>query len=162
MKEECILQVPFCKFIFHIMGRVQLELPDQFIFSTVLEVRGADLNYGGHVGNDRILGLMQEARIRFYRSVGFKDELHFDGSVGHVIADAVVIYKSESFLGDQLEIQIGISGITRYAFDMYYLIINQNSKKEIARGKTGMVCFDYDKRKVAPIPEVLLKNLKGD
>jgi len=144
------------------MARVHLELPENFVFKTTLEVRGADLNYGGHVGNDRILGLMQEARIKFYRSLGYQNELHFEGTVGHVIADAVVIYKSESFLGDLLEIQIGVSDFTKYAFDMYYLITNQHSKKETAVGKTGMVCFDYDKRKVAPIPASLLSKLLPD
>ncbi|HCZ36928.1 MAG TPA: thioesterase, partial [Cytophagales bacterium] len=48
------------------MARVELTLPDKFIFETQLTVRASDLNYGNHVGNDRILTLMQEARVLFY------------------------------------------------------------------------------------------------
>lgn len=144
------------------MARIQLDLPSQFIFKTTLTVRVSDLNYGGHVGNDSILSLMQEARIRFYNQLGFKNEISFEGSIGQIISDAVVVYKSESFLGDQLEVKIGVDDFNKYGFDMFYLITNSHTGKEVASGKTGIVCFDYDKRKVATIPEVLLSKLKSD
>ncbi len=91
------------------MARVQLNLPEKFLFTTELTVRASDLNYGNHVGHDRILTLMQEARMRFYRTLGFKNELNFEGAVGQVIADVIVQYKSESFLADQLIIKVGVS-----------------------------------------------------
>ena len=143
------------------MPRLQLELPDKFIFSTEITVRASDVNYGGHVGNDAILTLMQEARIVLYRQLGFTDELSFEGSVGQIISDAMILYKSESFLGDVLVIKIAISDFNRYGFDMLYLIENKSSGKEVARGKTGIVCFDYDRKKVASVPAVLLDGLRS-
>jgi acyl-CoA thioester hydrolase len=143
------------------MARVQLDLPEKFSFVTELTVRASDLNYGNHVGHDRILTLMQEARIAYYRSLGFKNELNFEGAVGQVIADVAVQYKSESFLADQLIIKIGVSDFSKYGFDMYFLIENKITGKEIALGKTGIVCFDYDIRKVARIPEVLKQKLQS-
>jgi acyl-CoA thioester hydrolase len=142
------------------MARIQLNLPEKFLFSTELSVRASDLNYGNHVGHDTILTLMQEARIRFYRTLGFKNELNFEGSIGQVIADASVQYKSESFLGDELTIKVGVSDFNKYGFDMHYLIENKTTGKEVARGKTGIVCFDYDTRKVARIPDKLQERLK--
>ena len=141
------------------MARVELPLPDKFIFETQLTVRVSDLNYGNHVGNDRMLTLMQEARVGFYQNLGFKNEMNFEGHIGQVIADAVVTYKSESFLGDVLKIEIATADFSKYGFDMYYRITNQHNK-EVARGKTGIVCFDFNKRKVASVPESLLKKLK--
>jgi acyl-CoA thioester hydrolase len=141
------------------MARVELTLPDKFIFETTLSVRASDLNYGGHVGNDRILTLMQEARVLFYQSFGFKNEMSFEGSVGQVIADSVVIYKSESFLGDILKIEITTADWNKYGFNLYYRITNQHAK-EVALGKTGVVCFDFEKRKVAPVPQKLLDKVK--
>ena len=141
------------------MARVELTLPDKFIFEAHLTVRASDLNYGNHVGNDRILTLMQEARILFYQSLGFKNEMSFEGNVGHVIADAVVVYKSEAFLGDELKIEIATTDWSKYGFDIYYRITNQHNK-EVARGKTGVVCFDFEKRKVAPVPDGLLTKLR--
>ena len=143
------------------MARVQLDLPEKFSYVAELTVRASDLNYGNHVGHDRILTLMQEARIAYYRTLGFKNELNFEGSVGQVIADVAVQYKSESFLADELVIKVGVSDFNKYGFDMYFLIENKTTGKEIARGKTGIVCFDYDIRKIARIPEPLRQKLQS-
>lgn len=142
------------------MPRIHLDLPQKFLFTTEIAVRASDLNYGNHVGHDSVLTLIQEARIQFYRTMGFKNELNFEGSVGQVIADVVVQYKSESFLGDQLVIKIGVSDFNKYGFDMLYLVENKITGKEVARGKTGIVCFDYETRKIARIPDILSQKLQ--
>lgn len=144
------------------MARLDLTLPSHFIYATELIVRVSDLNYGAHVGNDNMLTLMQQARINFYRENGFKDEVSFEGSTGQVISDALVIYKAEAFLGDVLLIQLAIADINKYGFDMLYQVMNKANGKEVARGKTSIVCFDYDKRKVAPIPERLLSVISAN
>ncbi|HEY3404457.1 MAG TPA: thioesterase family protein [Ohtaekwangia sp.] len=143
------------------MARLQLDLPQRFIFSTELTIRASDVNYGGHVGNDAILTLMQEARIVLYRQLGFADEVSFEGAVGQIISDALILYKSESFLGDVLVIKIAVADFNKYGFDMCYLLENKSSGREVARGKTGIVCFDYDRKKVASVPAVLLDKLKS-
>src|SRR5687767_2887094 len=123
------------------MSRIQIDLPEKFLFTTELTVRASDLNYGNHVGHDTVLTLMQEARVNFYRTLGFKNELNFEGSIGQVIADVAVQYKSESFLADELIIKIGVSDFTKYGFDMFYLMENKSTGKEVARSKIGIVCF---------------------
>ena len=142
------------------MARIQITLPETFIFTTELTIRASDLNYGAHVGNDSVLTLMQEARLVFYRSLGFKDEISFNGSTGQIIADAAIQYKSEAFLGDHLTIKVAVDEFSRFGFDIYYLLENAATGKEVARGKTGIVCFDYEKRKIAAIPDILLHKLK--
>jgi acyl-CoA thioester hydrolase len=141
------------------MARIHIYLPAEPVFTAELQVRVSDINYGGHVGNDSILTIMHEARLLFYRSLGFKSEISFEGTIGQIITDAAIEYKAESFLGDYLQIQIFIDEISKYGFEMLYKITNKNTEKEIARGKTGIVCFDYDKRKVASIPVVLLNKI---
>lgn len=143
------------------MARLQLDLPERFIFSTELVIRASDVNYGGHVGNDAILSLMQEARIILYRQLGFASEISFEGSVGQIISDALILYKSESFLGDVVVIKIALTDFNKYGFDMLYLIENKATGKEVARGKTGIVCFDYDRKKVSSIPAILLEKLRS-
>ena len=138
------------------MPRLHINLPEKFIFSTEIPVRVSDLNYGGHVGNDTMLTLLQEARIQMYRGLGFKDETSFEGPIGQIIIDAAVQYKAESFLGDVLIVQIAADDFTKFGFDLFYKVTNKSSGQEIARGKTAIVCFDYQLRKVARIPEVLL------
>ncbi len=142
------------------MARLTIDLPEEFIFTTEISVRASDLNYGAHVGNDSVLTLFQEARILFYRQLGFKDEVNLDGSIGQLVSDAAVLYKAESFLGDELIIQIAVADFSKFGFDFFYKMSNKTTGKEVARGKTGIVCFDYDKRKIAPVPIVLKQKLQ--
>lgn len=142
------------------MARIELNLPDEFLFTTEMNVRVTDLNYGNHVGNDSILSLMHEARMQFYRTLGFKNELSFEGPVGQVISDAVIVYKAEAFFGDVLICKIAAGDFNKYGFDLFYQLTLKDSGKEVARAKTGIVCFDYDKRKVASAPAVLINQLK--
>jgi acyl-CoA thioester hydrolase len=141
------------------MARLHINLPEKFLFSTEIAVRVSDLNYGGHVGNDTMLTLLQEARMQFYRNLGFKDETSFEGSVGQIIVDAAVQYKAESFLGDVLVVRIAAEDLTRFGFDLLYHVKNKATDQEVARGKTGIVCFDYSRKKVVSIPSPLLTKL---
>mgnify|MGYP005608636137 CR=1 FL=1 len=141
------------------MARVTIQFPDTFIYETDLIVRVSDLNYGNHVGNDNILTLMQEARTLYYRSRGFESEVKLEGPIGQIVADAAIVYKSESFLGNILKIQIAVGDLHKYGFDLFYRITQRNTDKEVAVGKTGIVCFDYDKRKMVSMPASILAKL---
>ena len=99
---------------------------------------------------------MQEARVQFYRRLGFTNEISFEGSVGQIIADSAIQYKAQSFLGDELSIDIGVGEFTKYGFDMFYRLTNIVTGKEVARGKTGIVCFDYSKGKGSQCPPLIV------
>lgn len=133
------------------MARVKLDLPDTFEFSTDIQVRIGDINYGGHLGNDAVLSLIHEARIRFLRKHGFT-ETNIDG-VGLIMTDTVIVYKSEGFYGDTLAIGVTVADFTRTGCDFLYKIENRKKGHEVARAKTGIVFFDYKTRKVMPVPE---------
>lgn len=142
------------------MARLQIELPANFLFTTDIPVRVSDLNYGNHLGHDSLLTMLQEARVSFYRKLGYVNELSFEGSVGQIMADVAVVYKSEAFLGDVLVVSLGVADSSKYGFDMVYLVTNKSTSREVARGKTGIVCFDYTTKKIAPIPESLRQQLR--
>jgi YbgC/YbaW family acyl-CoA thioester hydrolase len=143
------------------MSRIEIHLPEKFIFQTQIAVRVSDLNYGNHVGNDSILTLMQEGRTLFYRSMGFESEVKLEGNIGQIVSDAAIVYKAESFLGDVLKIEIGLNDIHKYGFDLFYRITKAADNKEVAHGKTGIVCFDYEKRKIAMVPAILMQRIKS-
>ncbi len=143
------------------MARIQLEKPDPVLFETVLPVRISDLNYGNHLGNDRVLTLAHEARMQFLLAKGFKNEVDIANGIGFIIADSAVVYRSEAFYGDQLMVAIGASDFNKYGFDMQYLMVNRETGKEVAIVKTGMVCFNYHERKVSGVPDALMSILKA-
>ena len=135
------------------MARVQIELPQSWLYRTRLAVRVTDVNYGGHLGNDRVLGLAHEARVRWLAS---RDLSERDvGGVGLIMADAALVFRGEAFLGDELEVELGAAGARRSGFDLVYRLSRPADGTEIALVKTGMVCFDYVARKVARLPEGL-------
>jgi len=133
------------------MARVKLTLPKQFEFSTEMRVRVGDINYGGHLGNDSILALMHEARLRFLKDHGFT-EADINGA-GFIMVDSVVVSKSQAFHGEILRIEVTTDDFSKYGCDFFYRITEKETGKEIARAKTGIVFFDYEKKRMVRVPE---------
>lgn len=131
----------------------KIIIPTPFCFSTKRTVSANDINYGGHVGNERFLLFAQETRIEFLKTLGFS-ETSF-GPYGLILAEAHLEYTNELFDGEELAIELSITAPTRVAFECYYLIKTKREGKEIkaATIRTNMVCFDYQERKVKSIPE---------
>jgi acyl-CoA thioesterase FadM len=134
------------------MARIRIDPPQHFTFSTVIPVRITDLNYGGHVGNDTILSILHEARVQFLRFHGY-EELHMDG-VGLIMSDVGIEFKSEVFYGDTITAHIAASDFTAVAFDIYYKLEKKVADHAmiVAVAKTGMVCYDYSRKKIVPVP----------
>lgn len=135
------------------MNRVKVELPEKFSFSTKVKVRITDLNYGGHVGNDTFLSLIHEARQQFLQHHGYA-ELDFDGH-GVIMADAAIEFKSELNYKDEVEIYVAATNFTRLGFDLYYKleIVTLPANILAGKAKTGMLCYDYDLKKVIGMSE---------
>jgi acyl-CoA thioester hydrolase len=132
------------------MSRLRIHLPEKFIFQTTLPVLIGHINYGNHLDNAAVIGLVSEARVRFFKHLGFQ-EGNVDG-VGIVVADAAIQYKTEAFHGDTLVFRMTFANFTRIGCDNFYQIVNQDNGREVARGKSGIVFFDYQRRKTAPVP----------
>ncbi|UOQ98452.1 thioesterase family protein [Hymenobacter sp. 5317J-9] len=140
------------------MPRVKVALPDTFSFRTEIPVRITDLNYGGHLGNDALLGLLHEARVQFLRSLGLENDYDPVSKLGLIMVDAAVEYKGEAFHGDVLRFNMAATDASKYGFDVVYHVHNQ-AGREIARAKTGMLCFDYNVRKLRLLPAELAAQL---
>ena len=134
------------------MPRIRIELPDNFIFSTEIPVRISDINYGNHLGHDSYLSITHEARVRFFNSHGFS-EMDIDGQ-GIILSDAALVYSNEAFYGDLIKVSIGINDYSKYGCDLIYLLENSKSKIELCRVKTGIVFYNYKKKKVVNVPRV--------
>jgi acyl-CoA thioester hydrolase len=133
------------------MARTRLEIPASFPFSTELPLRISDINYGGHLGNDAVLSIIHEARVRFLRHFGYS-ELDIEGAA-IMMTDAVILYKSEGFYGDTLLIDVTVVDMQSAACDIVYRLANKATGTEVVRAKTGIVFIDPDKRKMTAIPD---------
>ena len=140
------------------MQRIKIQLPETFPFSTDVRIRITDINYGGHLGNDSFLALIHEARQRFLKNYGY-EELRFAG-YGLIMADAALEFKRELNYGDVLTISVAASGFHKYGFDLYYKleVLNSDQPQITGKAKTGMLCYDYENRKLTAMPvEAILK-----
>lgn len=133
------------------MSRMQIELPVDLPFETTLDVRITEINYGGHVGNDALLGLLQEARIRMLATADFSEVSC--GGPGIIMLDAAVIFKAEIFYGNKILIRTAFAEPSRIGCEIYYLVTESGTDRELARARTGIAFFDYAKRKIAPMPQ---------
>ncbi|HLK28964.1 MAG TPA: thioesterase family protein [Puia sp.] len=135
------------------MARIKIDLPEQFSFLTEIPIRITDLNYGGHVGNDIVLSLIHEARVQFLKHAGYT-ELDFSG-VGLIMSDVAIEFKNEIFYGDIIKASITAKEFSRVGFDIFYKLEKESSNKMIllAIAKTGMVCYNYQTKKIAAVPD---------
>ncbi len=141
------------------MARIKIDLPATFSFSTNIPVRITDLNYGKHVGNDAVLSIIHEARMQFLAHYGYS-EMEFAG-VGMIMSDVGIEFKSELFYGDTVIASVTATAFSKVGFELYYLLekVTAGKKTTVALAKTGMICYDYEKKKIAAVPEEARKKL---
>jgi len=141
------------------MARIEIEMTDHFVFVTELEVRMTDINQANHVGHDAFVSLINEARVRFLESLDFP--MAGVEEKGVIIADLAVSYKSQSFYKDRLKFEIGAGDFNKYGCDIFYRVTNLKTGDLVVLAKTGVVFFDYSKKKVAKIPEGFASQCMG-
>jgi acyl-CoA thioesterase FadM len=132
------------------MARIKLDIPKQFQYSTEIDIRIADINYGNHMGNDALLSMMHEARIRFFKNYGCQ-ELDMFG-VALIMSDVAIQYKTEAYHGDVLTIEMTAYDFGVTSFDLFYYITRKADQKVIAVAKTNMVCYNYQEKKMKDVP----------
>lgn len=140
------------------MSRIRITLPSSFLFTAAIPVRITDLNYGNHVGNDAILSIIHEARMQFLTHHGFT-ELNC-GGVGLIMSDVGIEFKKEVFYGDVLAVKIAATEFSSIGFDLYYQLL-KTDQTIVAAAKTGMVCYNYEQKKIAQVPGIVKEKLGG-
>jgi acyl-CoA thioester hydrolase len=141
------------------MARLKLIMPENYLFSTEIDVRISDINYGGHLANDAVLSIIHEARLRFLSANGYSEK-NIEGA-GLIMADASIVYKSEAFYGDHLKIEVALGDISRLGFDIYYRLKNTKTDKDVAHVKTSMAFFSYDLHKIISAPEKFIRKFSN-
>ena len=132
------------------MARIKLKPLEtyKYRYDTTIKVR--DINYGGHLGNDALLSLVHEARVRFLDSLGYS-ELDVEGR-GIIMTDSAVVYKAQAFHGDVVAAQVSLGDWSRKGCDIFYRLAKKATGEELALAKTGIVFFDYQAGKVVDVP----------
>ncbi len=133
------------------MPRVKISMPEEFLFTMRYPVGISDLNYAKHLNSVAMVHIVHEARLQFLANLGFTEANIF--GLGMVVTDIAVDYRSESFANDVLIIDVGVGRFNRYGCDVCFQITNSALDRVVCNAKMGIVFFDFDKHKIAPVPK---------
>ncbi len=144
------------------MPRLQLKPLTAYGFRTEISVRTTDLNYGGHLGNDRLLSLVQEARVAWLAHHNWS-ELDCAGT-GLIMGDAALVYQGEGFAGDTLVFEVAAGEKSRSGFRLFFRVTrpHDDGSDPIALVENGMICFDYKTRRVVALPAAVAAVCRHD
>lgn len=134
------------------MSRTVINMPDNFHYSMEHEVCVNDLNYGMHLGADKIMLITLEAQARFLISLGYDGLTGIEGQ-SYIMVDSEALYKTEVGHGKKLIVEVTASNFGKYNFEFLYSISDSASKKEIATVKMGYMFYDYEHHTMIEVPE---------
>ncbi len=133
------------------MARIKINIPKNFHFTTHMTVRFGDIAGGVHLGNHVLITYLNEAMFGLLNDNGFPG-FNVEGNA-IIVADVAVVYKSESHHKDVLRIDVAVGDFNKYGCDLLFNVTNENTGKKAAEAKMGMVFFDYETKKLTPVPE---------
>lgn len=139
------------------MPRIQLTLAQRYPFVTEIQIYISHVNQGGHLDNAQLLTLVSEARVRFFKSLGYF-ESGVEGSL-IVVGDIVAQYKSEGFHGETMRVEMAPADFNKYGFDLQFRMSEKETGREVALGKIGIVFITPENRKVSLVPVAFMNRM---
>jgi len=134
------------------VARIELAFPgDVFCFETRIPVRITDINGANHLSNDALISMLSEARAQFLVRYDVS-EASSDG-IGIIVTDLATMYQAESFFPEMLRFEVGLMDFNKYGGDFVFRVTKAQSGQPVALAKYGFVFFNYQQKKVVPIPE---------
>jgi acyl-CoA thioester hydrolase len=102
-----------------------------------------------------LVAIIHEARMQFLHQHGYT-EMNVAGT-SLIMNELHVEFKNEAFYKDILDVKIFTGEIFKVGFEFFYSLSTTRNKSSllIANAKTGMVCFNYEEKKLTPVPEEL-------
>ena len=121
-----------------------------------VQVRFADCDIAGHIHNAVYLHYFESARMQFFvQQIGPQWDWR---AKSIILKKNVIIYNSPGQLLDQMSVEVSCSHIGDSSFTLTYKVINEKNELR-AEGESVLVCMDYVKGQIIPVPEEFLKIL---
>lgn len=117
-----------------------------------IHIRFNDLDSYGIVNNAVYITYFEEGRkLWFQEHVGAEWDWERHGIL---LARHEVDYLLPLTLVDEAEIQLGIGNVRNKSFEVSYVIFKRSGSNwvECTRGKSVVVCYDYENRKTMAVP----------
>jgi four helix bundle protein len=136
------------------MAKVELPLPSKYHFKTEIPIRKTDLWGELHVSFATVLDLVLEAHLQFFQYLGFSVLDIYGRSI--IFTNATVTYESELLFGDLVEAKVTIENLREKSFELFFHLTKDNGLVSVTRVRISVLFFNYNERKVVPIPKEFL------
>lgn len=123
-------------------------------------VRYCETDAGGHVNNTSYFIYLEEARTKFFATIGLSPQERED--LNFIVAHAECNFIAQAYAGQTLKLTTTISKIGTKSFTMAHDIIEVASGTLIAQGSAVVVCFNYKEQKSIDIPGKLRSILESN
>ncbi|MEH7356479.1 thioesterase family protein [Neobacillus drentensis] len=123
-----------------------------------VKVRFSETDALGHINNTSYFIYLEEARIRFMESLGYKMDIQ---NWNFILASTKCDFISQGYFGQELSIKTYVTKIGTKSFQLEHDLIAVQTNELIARGNAIMVFFDFEKQKSEPIPEMVKEELRN-
>lgn len=141
------------------MARIKLKKQGGYPFQYHTTVRVSDINYGGHLGNDAVLRLCNEARVAMMRQLGCSELDLGDGQTAIVMTELAVNFVGEGFLFDEVTIHSRMDQVGYFGFRVHHLLEKADGEATtpVALVETALSAFDHQRRQIGELPESFLE-----
>jgi acyl-CoA thioester hydrolase len=123
---------------------------------TQVTVRFSETDALGHINNTSYFIYLEEARIRFIETLGFKMNIE---NWNFILASTKCDFISQGYFDQNLTIRTYVSKIGTKSFQLEHHIFSTQTNELIAKGNAIMVYFNFEKQQSEPIPELLRAGL---
>ena len=120
---------------------------------TKLRVRYSEIDAQGHVNNANYLSYFEVGRVEWLRDAGFSYKEMERRGFGFVVVEALVRYRRAAYFDDELEIQTGISNLSRASVSFSYEVLR--GADLLATGHTRHAYVDLASGKPVRMPDDL-------
>jgi acyl-CoA thioester hydrolase len=110
----------------------------------------------GHINNTTYFVYLEEARIKFFQSLGFEMDVK---DWRFILASTKCDFVSQGYFNQELKITTYLSKIGSKSFQLEHDILCANTHQLIAKGNAVIVYFDFLEQQSKIIPELLKEQL---
>ncbi|WHY74766.1 acyl-CoA thioesterase [Fictibacillus enclensis] len=117
-----------------------------------LTVRFCETDALGHVNNTSYFIYLEEARVKFFESLGFgvsTEEWNF------ILASTTCDFKAQGYFNDKLTVDTSVSSVGNKSFVLTHEVRRTETKELVAKGSATLVYFDFKTQTTEIIPDEL-------
>jgi acyl-CoA thioester hydrolase len=125
---------------------------EEFRFYLPIQVRYGDLDPQRHVNNSRFFTYMEQGRISYFQHLGLWDGVDFD-RMGAILLEAKIIFHEPITYGQSIRVGVRTEKLGNKSLEVITIIEDTASGKEVARGHSILVAYDYKSGQSMVIPD---------